>query len=122
MAEVWDEKTKRVKTLTDEEYKEYIISECGEEVWKDLKAPNSTDPDVLRLTAKMTDQEKTNHVLSKTLADAGVDSIFDLPYEGDDEVLPAGDLEDFVPREYDHEAAWRKYGPGQDGGNSPGKA
>ena len=69
--------------------------------------------DAERLGRKMADQAKTNHALDRILAEAGVDSLFDLPVECDDEVLPAGDLSDFVPKEYDHERADELYGGGQ---------
>ena len=65
------------------------------EATHDLRVPKSTDPDVIRFAAKMTDQALTNNAL----AAAGIEDLDDLPVEGDG--LP----DEWEPREYDYEGA-----------------
>ena len=127
----------RVMRVVRASMAEACASAVSEEAWTDWMRASKASLLVLRSSRRWTvqvasggplrrkahrtrswGQEKTNHVLWQ----AGIESLDNLPVEGDDEALPAGDLEDFVPREHDHEAAWRKYGPGQDGGNGPGRA
>lgn len=66
--------------MTDDEARR----EMGEERWRGLTEPDSTDPDVVRLTAKMTDQALTNNAL----AAAGIENLDDLPVGDEPEPLP----------------------------------
>ena len=81
--------------MTDDEARR----EMSEEEWDALTAPDSTDPDVVRLAEKMTDQALTNNAL----AAAGIEDLDDLPVEGE----PPVTLDDLEPREYDYEGALR---------------
>ena len=81
--------------MTDDEARR----EMSEEEWQALTEPDSTDPDVVRLAEKMTDQALTNNAL----AAAGIEDLDELPVEGE----PPVTLDDLEPREYDYEGALR---------------
>ncbi len=112
--EVWDEKGRR--TLTDEQY----VAEFGEERWRMLATPTVPYEELTKGGRYLADKMRSEAEVNAALAEAGYESIFDLPVEGDDEVLLAGDLSDFVPREHDHERALELHGRPEDGENAAG--
>ena len=92
--------------MTKAEY----IERFGEEDWRELAIPPVPESEMTEFERYMTDKMQSEAEVSVALRKAGIESLDDLPIEGDDEVLPAGDLSDFAPKEYDHELADRLYG------------
>ena len=88
-----------VVKLTDEEF----IERFGKERWNDLTggtviAPANMTEGQKYLANKMQAEQEVN----AAAAAAGLDSIFDLPSEDDDESIP---LDDLPRQEYDDEGA-----------------
>ena len=96
----WNEAAQQVvsRQLTDEEY----IAEFGEESLSFLKASVKPETEMTEGERYLARKMQAEQGVNDAAADAGVDSIFDLPSHDDDESIPLDDLE---PREYDFEGA-----------------
>ncbi len=92
--------------ITDEEF----VAAKGDEALRYLRSTPTPFDEMTEFERYMTDKMQSEAEVSVALRKAGIESLDDLPVEGDDEVLPAGDLSDFVPKEHDHELAARLYG------------
>ena len=89
------------RQYTDEEY----IAEFGEDTFRaKFKAPVIDEADMTEGQRYLSRKMQSEHGVNAACAEAGYESIFDLPAHDDDKSVPIDDLE---PREYDVEGAAR---------------
>lgn len=90
------------RQFSDEDY----IAEFGEDAFRKFQAPVVEEGDMSEGQKYLANKMQAEHGVNAAAARAGVDSIFDLPSEDDDESIP---LDDLVPQEYDDAGAAADY-------------
>ena len=85
-------------TLTKAEY----IERFGEDDWRALTMPPIPESEMTEFQQYMSDKMQVEAEASAALRAAGIESLDDLPVEGDDASIS---LDDLVPQEYDYEGA-----------------